>query len=853
MVYLYKMKKLNLIIMSIKRAGAVIALVALSITSFMQVSLVNAQDSGVFSDITTSYDYYEAIDYLQNEGVVEGYGDGTYKPGNSINRAEFTKIALLASGYEPEGSTCFPDVTDQWFAPYVCKAQDLGLVDGYPDGMFKPERPINFVEAGKIVSNGLNLGLDETNQNEWFHKYIKALEEDSAIPLTIDTFDQYINRGEMAEMMWRIQTSQQEQTQNYEELKEMTIAQQMHTVSSCSVLMDTFEEVQSSNDYMYRDVVMMEAVDDATVTTSTDTKTAGAPAPAESEAAEEGDYSTTNVQVEGVDEADIVKTDGEYIYIVKGDTVRVVKAYLPENMVELDAIEFNDDDFSPTDMYVDGNKLVVLGHSYYSYPYPLDRTEAMIYPYPYYGGGISKVFIFDISDKADIKAFRSLEFEGSYSQSRKVDDMVYMVLSRPGFVPYDDIMEADEILPRYKDTGDEIAQPMVDCTDVKYVPAFESANYMIVAGIPINEASGDISKEVVLGSVGNVYSSRENMYIAANEWNWNYRSSSETTNVYKFSLGKEEIDFEGKGKVPGTILNQFSMDEDGDYFRIATTKGNTWDNTSTNNVYVLDEAMEMTGKLEGIAPGESIHSTRFMGDRLYMVTFKKIDPFFVIDMKDPKGPKILGKLKIPGYSDYLHPYDEHHIIGFGKDTVEATEMEEVDWNQDFAWYQGLKVAMFDVTDVTAPQQMFYEVIGDRGTDSELLRNHKALLFDKEKDLFAFPVTLAELSEEIKNDPTASGSEYGDIVFQGAYVYGIDLEDGFTLKTRITHYDETEVADKAGYYWYGDKDVERILYIGDFLYTVSKGMVMANDMLSEFAEVNSTEVGGTDDEYYYIME
>lgn len=839
--------------MSIKRAGAVIALMAITVTSFMQVLPVNAQDSGVFRDIATSYDYYEAVNYLQNEEVVEGYGDGLYKPENTINRAEFTKIVLLSSGYEPGGSNCFPDVKEQWFAPYVCKAKDLGLVDGYPDGMFKPERPINFVEAGKIVSNGLKIGLNENNQNEWFHKYVKALEDDDAIPPTIDTFDQYINRGEMAEMIWRIRTNQQEQTQNYDELKEMTVAQQMHTVSSCSILMEKFEDAQSANDYYYRDAVMLESGDASIEPTSSDTQTAGAPK-AESQAVAEGDYSTTNVQVEGVDEADIVKTDGEYIYIVKGDTVRVVKAYLPENMVELDSIEFDDDDFSPTDMYVDGDKLIVLGHSYYSYPYPLDRTSsAMIYPYPYYVGGISKVFIFDISDKTSIAEFRSLEFEGSYTQSRKVDDMVYMVLSRPGFIPYNDIMDAGEILPRYKDTNEDVAQPIVGCTDIKYVPAFESANYMIVAGIPINEASGDISKEVVLGSVGNVYASRDNMYVAANQWNWNYRTSSETTNVYKFSLDKEDIDFKGKGNVPGSILNQFSMDENGDYFRIATTKGNSWDNTSTNNVYVLDEDMEMTGKLEDIAPGESIYSTRFMGDRLYMVTFKKIDPFFVIDMADPKGPKILGKLKIPGYSDYLHPYDENHIIGFGKDTVEATESEELDWNQDFVWYQGLKVAMFDVTDVTAPKQMFYEIIGDRGTDSELLRDHKALLFDKEKNLFAFPVTLAEISDEIKNDPEASGSEYGDIVFQGSYVYGIDLENGFDLKARISHYNETEVADKSGYYWYGDKDIERILYIGDFLYTVSKGMVKANDMTDDFVDVNEVEVGGTDDEYYYIME
>lgn len=831
-----------------KRAGAVIALMALISTAFMQASVAGAQSADYFNDVPTTYEYYDAVGYLKDLQIVEGYEGGNYEPENTINRAEFTKIALLAAGENPEGGNCFPDVNEEWFAPYVCKAKSLGLVSGYPDGTFKPERPINFVEAGKIVSNGLELGLNESYSDEWFHKYVKALEESKAIPGSVDTFDQYINRGEMAEIIWRIQTRQQEETKNYEGLREMTQAQQMHTISSCAVLQDKFEEASSYSRDVYNfdvDFAVSEeaAVPEATqdgIQKSSEALTAGAG---------ESDYSETNVQVQGVDEADIVKTDGEYIYIVKGRTIRVVKAYPAENMVELDALDFDDEGFSPSDMYVDGNKLVVLGQSYYYYPYPVYREDARIMPYPYYGGSISKVFIFDITDKTNIKEFRTLEFEGSYSQSRKVDDVVYMVLSRPGFYAYDTIQSADEILPRYKDTDDEVAKPLVGCTDVKYVPAFESADYLIVAGIPVNEESGEISKEVVLGSAGNIYSSRENMYVAASEWNWDFRTSSESTNVYKFALDKEDVEFKGKGKVPGTILNQFSMDENDSHFRIATTKGNSWDGTSTNNVYVLDENMGMTGKLEGIAPGESIYSTRFMGDRLYMVTFKKIDPFFVIDMSDHKGPRVLGKLKIPGYSDYLHPYDENHIIGFGKDTVMPTEEEELDWNQDFEWYQGIKIAMFDVTDVTTPKQMFTEIIGDRGSDSPLLYNHKALLFDKEKDLFAFPVTVAQLSDEIKNDPSASGSEYGEIVFQGAYVYGIDLNNGFNLKAKITHYDDSEVAEKSGYYWYGDKDIERILYIGKFLYTVSKGMVMANDMNSGFSEVNSVEVGGTDDNYY----
>ena len=165
----------------------------------------------------------------------------------------------------------------------------------------------------------------------------------------------------------------------------------------------------------------------------------------------------------------------------------------------------------------------------------------------------------------------------------------------------------------------------------------------------------------------------------------------------------------------------------------------------------------------------------------------------------------------------------------------------------------MKVGLFDVSDVDNPVEKFKVVIGDRGTDSPLLYDHKALLFDKEKDIIAFPVRVAEIPEELK-DPDIESNTYGDYVFQGAYVYGLDLQKGFDLKARISHYNETEVADKAGYYWYGIKDIERLLYIGDYLYTVSKGMVKANDIEDGYSETNSVEVGPPEGEYYdFIFE
>jgi len=278
------------------------------------------------------------------------------------------------------------------------------------------------------------------------------------------------------------------------------------------------------------------------------------------------------------------------------------------------------------------------------------------------------------------------------------------------------------------------------------------------------------------------------------------------------------------------------MDEYNGFFRIATTTGHlSWissEATSRNHVYVLDMDLNIVGRLEDLAPGERIYSARFMGDRCYLVTFKKVDPLFVIDLEDPTNPTVLGQLKITGYSDYLHPYDENHIIGIGKETVEAEE-------GDFAWYQGVKISLFDVSDVGNPKEIDKYEIGDRGTDSPVLSDHKAFLFDRTKNLLVIPVLVAEIDEE-KYPNGVPPNMYGDYVWQGAYVFNVTVDQGFVLKGGITHLEGDSDLKKSGYYFYSSYSVKRSLYIDNVLYTISDKKIKMNN-LEDLTEINEIEL------------
>lgn len=563
------------------------------------------------------------------------------------------------------------------------------------------------------------------------------------------------------------------------------------------------------------------------------------------------DYSQTNIQVAGVDEADKVKTDGQYIYTIADNNVFIARAYPADKAELISKIAIKNG--TPNELFIDGKNLLVFGSRNEDIFYEQELTKE-IAPYPYYQT-LTFVEIYSLSNPAKPELKRKLDFEGSYSSSRKIGKYVYFVVnSYPNyriFTENDDTTPPDEPVPLYRDlSGQDLKKTdtsftsLAGCADVSYIEPIVSNQYVSVIGLPIDDYNKEVTKEVILGSSENIYASLTNLYIANTTWQA-YQAgildkifgsrADEKTNVYKFSLDKDKITYQGSTEVPGTILNQFSMDEHKDHFRIATTIGHVSriGSDSTNNVYILDKDLNLVGSLEDIAPGEKFYSTRFMGDRAYLVTFKKVDPFFTVDLSDPTNPTILGKLKIPGYSDYLHPYDDNHIIGIGKETVEAEE-------GNFAWYQGMKMAIFDVTDVANPKEMHKTIIGDRGTDSPVLNDHKAFLFSKDKNLLVIPVTLAELTDEQKTNTNTSTNTYGEYVFQGSYIYNISLNKGFVLTGRVTHYEDDEIFKKSGYYFYGgDLSIDRNLYIDNSLYSISNAKIVINKLtdLAKEGEIN----------------
>jgi inhibitor of cysteine peptidase len=534
-------------------------------------------------------------------------------------------------------------------------------------------------------------------------------------------------------------------------------------------------------------------------------------APAVNEFSVTGDsaagYSGTNIQVAGVDEADIVKTDGQYIYVASGNKTIIVRAYPPEQARVLSEIELEG---RVIGIFINGDRLVVFEEETPYYPYYDGvrwTTEEKFYM-PYQSPK-TYIKVYDVSDRANPRLQRELSTDGQYVSSRMIDDYAYVVVNEPVYE------EDDEInLPRIYSDGTE---KEISATNIYYSDVADYY-YMYTTIIAINTQNDDQEptyETILLGASSNLYVSMDNIYLTFPVWGTGV-GDFDKTSIQRIQIAGDNIIYVASGEVPGMVLNQFSMDEYEGYFRVATT---THGETTQNNVYILDMGLNVTGSLTGLAPGETIYSARFMGERGYLVTFKQVDPLFVIDLSNPRHPEKLGYLKVTGYSDYLHPYDETHIIGIGKETTDAGT---------FAWYQGVKISLFDVTDVSNPVEIYNIEIGDRGTDSPVLWDHKAFLFDKSRNLLVIPILVAEVDQSEYPEGVPSWA-YGEPVWQGAYAFNVSLDQGLQVKGRITHIENPSDLEQGYYYYYSSYSIQRSLYIGDVLYTISDAKIKMNNL------------------------
>lgn len=511
----------------------------------------------------------------------------------------------------------------------------------------------------------------------------------------------------------------------------------------------------------------------------------------------------TNIQIESVNEPDVVKTDGKYIYYIQDKKVTIIDARNVKKLKKIIDIKYdteNGENFIPSELYVYEDNLVVIGNKTLN------------------GENINYVAtkIYNIEKKNKPKLERELEIEGEYLLSRMNGENVYVLSNKYLYASNFNEKTINELnendfKPTYLDTSVSEEIQYINFDKIYYLPESGDTSYLNILGFNITN-SDSTNIESYFGAGKEVYASESNLYVTKVRYDIKdskvhgfYNNIDINTYIYKFNLEDYKIKYETVGNVPGEVLDQFSMDENNEYFRIATTVvTNTTETKNSNNMYILDKDLNITGKVENLANGEKVYSVQFIDNRAYMETFVETNPLFVIELSNPTNPVVLGELKIPDYSKYLYLYDEKHIIGFCEDTKIIDNETE-----NLITTDGMKMAVFDVTDPNEPKEMFSEKIGEQGTYSEILNNHRTLLCAKDKNIIAFPINIT--------------NEENKLEFQGAIAYGFDLESGFSLKGKIAHFDINKKAYKY------EKTVNRIIYIDNSIITLSEELAKSTNL------------------------
>lgn len=531
---------------------------------------------------------------------------------------------------------------------------------------------------------------------------------------------------------------------------------------------------------------------------------------------ESHDYSTTNVQEEDVDEADVVKTDGSYIYRVSEGAVHIVRAWPASQVAEVSAIEFSG--MNPNNIYLTDDKHLIIVSQADSYPIDSARNAAA-----------TAISVYDVSVPTT-PVFKSENvFEGAVVSTRRIGSNIYLVLKNylntnkytaqfrftySDGETVDEVMaenqavidnaDAAGVLPLMKETVSGKASTMFGPESVYLPPDPDNRWLASVVTIDISSALPEISARAILSNGHEIYCSREALYLVG----YGYSYYSGQTVIHKFAL-KGEVEYTASGSVRGQILNQYSLSEYKNTLRIATSPGWSLHGSSVYCLQNHDGELKTVGSIEGIKPGEHLYSARFVEDRGYLVTFKKVDPLFTLDLSDPEAPELVGELKVPGFSGYLHPMGRNHVLGIGHDSENVGGTD---------WFQGVQLSLFDVSVFDNPLLLDKVIIGTRGTTSEAVMDPKAFTYWRDQSLLAIPVDVCEGG--------TGGSDIGEGTFAGLYVYRVSAYSGFEYTGRISSGESASPS-----WWSSNTKTRRGIFIGDNVYLTTPTLIRATKALT----------------------
>ncbi|AUX48903.1 uncharacterized protein SOCE26_104460 [Sorangium cellulosum] len=584
------------------------------------------------------------------------------------------------------------------------------------------------------------------------------------------------------------------------------------------------------------------------------------------------EYSTTNTQEADVDEADFIKNDGEHVYLLAHGKLQIFDAWPAADTHRIASIAIEGE---PKKLFVhEGRALVYSSLASPSgggdFGYENAGGECTYgYDCEFTGDG-SRLLVteLDLSDLTAPAVTRTFRFSGSFINARRIGGVVHTVVSSPeprvdgvatwpaelgfcelsglGVSPaaqamvndaFDALLEKNlrlidaaslaDMLPSvegtlYRDgvarsTGSDL---FVDCESFYLSGTGDGQSFLSVVSTELG--GEELGQTTIVGRPGAVYATSDALYVASRHQyghtsGWFYEDGATTpdaTTIHKFALSDRALPsaYLGSGVVKGRVLNQFALSEHRGYLRVATTTGHLPDPNTHNTVASLKQEggeLVVKGMVDHLAPTEDIRSARFYGDVGYVVTFKKTDPLYTIDFSDPESPRVRGELKIPGFSTYMHRIDEHHVMSIGYDA---------DDQGDFAWFQGILLQIFDVSDLDNPRLTHKEVIGTRGSASDAATNHLAFNYFAQRGLLGIPMVLCE---------GGSGGQFGDtMTFSGLLVYRVDVDGGFSAIGGVPHpvpdASTDPYASGCGGWWSNASSyVKRSVFMEDYVYSVSE--------------------------------